>query len=186
MSAPPEPGVAADAAAWTDAGSGIEPATAEEPAQPPPTEPSVPDPGAAVTVSAEEIIGTETLDSREAEAPPVPDEPASPAIAETEHAEPEHVPEAQARDSIGVSGFEIAREPGAEVAPEELDELERHHEALRCYQAQDWNGAETLFNALRERSPERKLYEIYLERIRWFRELPPGPDWDGVYTFTTK
>lgn len=75
---------------------------------------------------------------------------------------------------------------GAEVAPEELDELEQHHEALRRYQAQDWNGAETLFNALRARSPERKLYEIYLERIRWFRELPPGADWDGVYTFTTK
>jgi adenylate cyclase len=75
---------------------------------------------------------------------------------------------------------------GAEVSPAELDELERHHEALRCYQAQDWEGAGALFSALRTLSPQRKLYEIYLERIKWFRELPPGPDWDGVYTFTTK
>jgi monofunctional biosynthetic peptidoglycan transglycosylase len=114
VSGPPEPGVAAGAAAWTDAGSGIEPASAEEPAQPPPTEPSDPDPGATVTVSAEEIIGTETLDSRESEAPPVPHEPAYSAIAGTEHAEPEHVPEAQVRDSNGASEFEVARE----VAPE--------------------------------------------------------------------
>jgi adenylate cyclase len=75
---------------------------------------------------------------------------------------------------------------GSEVEPGESAELERHHEALRRYQAQDWDGAEAIFNELRKLSPQRKLYEIYLERIRWFRELPPGPDWDGVYTFTTK
>jgi len=75
---------------------------------------------------------------------------------------------------------------GSDVSPEESDELERHHEALRRYQAQDWSGAESLFRALRRLSPERRLYEIYLERIATFRESPPGPDWDGVYTFTTK
>ena len=47
-------------------------------------------------------------------------------------------------------------------------------------------GEKLLFRALCRMSRERRLYEIYLERIAEFRESPPGPDWDGVYTFTTK
>jgi adenylate cyclase len=35
-------------------------------------------------------------------------------------------------------------------------------------------------------SPPAKLYELYRERIVQFRAQPPGTDWDGIYTFTTK
>jgi len=35
-------------------------------------------------------------------------------------------------------------------------------------------------------SPERKLYQLYLERVGQCRIDPPGPDWDGVTAFKTK
>jgi len=30
------------------------------------------------------------------------------------------------------------------------------------------------------------IYEIYLDRLSHFRENPPGENWDGVYTHTSK
>jgi adenylate cyclase len=61
-----------------------------------------------------------------------------------------------------------------------------NEEAQMCYRAQDWHEAESLFQQLRELSPQRALYGIYLERIAEFRQHPPGRDWDGVYTHKTK
>jgi adenylate cyclase len=42
-----------------------------------------------------------------------------------------------------------------------------------------------LYNLLRM-APETKLYESYSKRIQHYRSNPPGPDWDGVFTFETK
>ena len=30
------------------------------------------------------------------------------------------------------------------------------------------------------------LYQVYLDRIAIYRSDPPGDDWDGVFTHTTK
>jgi len=57
--------------------------------------------------------------------------------------------------------------------------------AFASYQKQDWDAAESALRALNERAP-RKLYDIYLERIAHFREVPPSADWDGVFVYTTK
>ena len=57
--------------------------------------------------------------------------------------------------------------------------------AYAQYQQQDWNAAEATLAALNARAP-RKLYDIYLERIAHFREVPPPADWDGVFVYTTK
>ncbi len=42
------------------------------------------------------------------------------------------------------------------------------------------------FINLQQMYPERHLYRMYLERIAYFRQNPPGADWDGVFTFQTK
>ena len=76
--------------------------------------------------------------------------------------------------------------PAIEVSAEEAEELEQHEEALEQYREQEWDVAESGFLALKRLSPERKLYDLYLERVAEFRESPPGNDWDGVYTHTTK
>jgi len=43
-----------------------------------------------------------------------------------------------------------------------------------------------VLNKLLQDEPGCYLYETYLERIAYFRENPPGDDWDGVFTFQTK
>ncbi|OUD14695.1 adenylate/guanylate cyclase domain-containing protein [Thioflexithrix psekupsensis] len=67
-----------------------------------------------------------------------------------------------------------------------ISELVLYETALTHYREQHWELARQLLLQLREQSPERLLYSIYLERIDYFSHNPPGEDWDGVYTFTTK
>jgi len=76
--------------------------------------------------------------------------------------------------------------PANEVSDEEFSEVELNEEAQLSYRAQDWDEAEHQFKQLQELSGGRKLYQIYLDRIAEFRQHPPGMDWDGVYTYTTK
>lgn len=58
--------------------------------------------------------------------------------------------------------------------------------ALRLYRAQDWDMAESQLNNLKKTAHDAELYNVYLERIAHFRANPPGPDWDGAFTFETK
>ncbi|MEO5375382.1 MAG: adenylate/guanylate cyclase domain-containing protein [Alphaproteobacteria bacterium] len=67
-----------------------------------------------------------------------------------------------------------------------LANLDRYHEALTLYRAQKWAEARAAFEALHTDEPERKIHHIYLERIEHFVENPPGADWDGVFTHTSK
>jgi adenylate cyclase len=67
-----------------------------------------------------------------------------------------------------------------------MEELALYDVALRLYRQQNWQLAEEKFADLRGLSPERHLYQMYATRIAYFREHPPGEDWDGSFTFTTK
>lgn len=66
------------------------------------------------------------------------------------------------------------------------NELDMYQDTLKHYRAQEWDVAEQQFRELHKLSPDRYLYEVYLERIAYYREEPPGDDWDGVFTFKTK
>ncbi|HEY5801397.1 MAG TPA: adenylate/guanylate cyclase domain-containing protein [Burkholderiaceae bacterium] len=74
----------------------------------------------------------------------------------------------------------------SECPPAQLAELERWHAALAAVRSQQWDAAETHVADLLRESPEFSLYVIYLKRIAYFKQHPPGPDWDGVTTFETK
>jgi adenylate cyclase len=65
-------------------------------------------------------------------------------------------------------------------------EVEFFHEVRRLYRAQQWDQAGSVLLALQQQSPDTKLYGVYLERIAYFRNNPPDPDWDGVYVFQIK
>ncbi|NEX60466.1 CHASE2 domain-containing protein [Noviherbaspirillum galbum] len=65
-------------------------------------------------------------------------------------------------------------------------EIGRWHEALAMVRAQQWDAAEGLLQELLRQAPERRLYQLYLGRVRRYREQPPGEGWDGVTTFDTK
>jgi adenylate cyclase len=80
-------------------------------------------------------------------------------------------------------------EPICELGQEDKsikDELKLYRETLRLYRAQNWDLAEMQFINLQKMHPARYLYRIYLERIAYYRQNPPGADWDGVFTFQTK
>lgn len=74
-----------------------------------------------------------------------------------------------------------------EEAPAELLEQARvFKHFLFLYRSQNWDEAEETLNQLLENEPGCFLYTTYLERIAHFREIPPGEDWDGIFTFQTK
>lgn len=80
-------------------------------------------------------------------------------------------------------------EPVCEAGTEDKavkDELKLYREALKLYRAQNWDMAELQFMSLQKLNPQRYLYDVYLKRIAFFRQEPPGSDWDGVFTFETK
>lgn len=67
-----------------------------------------------------------------------------------------------------------------------IDEADRFHRALDRYREQRWDDAEKLLLTLQQADPGRKVYKLYIERIANLRMNPPGKNWDGVFTFTTK
>ena len=76
---------------------------------------------------------------------------------------------------------------GAEAADKNLKSLlTRHKQALAVYRNQDWDSAEREFFALQQANPGRLLYGMYLDRVAYFKNHPPGAGWDGVFTFKTK
>ncbi len=65
-------------------------------------------------------------------------------------------------------------------------ELEQFHLGLKHYRARRWDDAEREISTLSQANPQRKIYQIYLDRIIHFRKQPPPDDWDGSYTHTSK
>lgn len=78
----------------------------------------------------------------------------------------------------------IALKSNLDVATTER--LERFHLALEDYRQQQWDKAEKVLSALRDEEPQRMIYQVYLERLSVFRDNPPGDNWDGVFTHTSK
>jgi adenylate cyclase len=80
-------------------------------------------------------------------------------------------------------------EPICEAGKEDKtikDELKLYRETLKLYRAQNWDIAELQFINLKNQYPNRYLYPMYLERVAFYRENPPGDDWDGVFTHQSK
>ncbi|OOV86444.1 hypothetical protein BTA35_0213105 [Oceanospirillum linum] len=67
----------------------------------------------------------------------------------------------------------------------ELNTLDRYHQTLKHFRNQDWGYAERLLSELLSEE-KRMIYDVYLDRINLYREQPPGKDWDGVFTHTSK
>jgi adenylate cyclase len=65
-------------------------------------------------------------------------------------------------------------------------ELQLYREALKLYRAENWDMAELQFLNLGKAHPSEHLYALYAERIVFFRNTPPAPGWDGVFTHQHK
>ncbi|MDX1562790.1 MAG: adenylate/guanylate cyclase domain-containing protein, partial [Gammaproteobacteria bacterium] len=73
----------------------------------------------------------------------------------------------------------------ADIADDDERRLQSFESALCHYREQRWDEAETMFEELNALRPHM-LYQIYIERIRAFKENPPGANWDGVFVHHAK
>lgn len=64
---------------------------------------------------------------------------------------------------------------------------DKHQQMLDSYRGQEWSKASALVAECRVLRPDLDgFYDLYVERIAEFQADPPGDDWDGVFTATTK
>ncbi|AXQ29140.1 adenylate/guanylate cyclase domain-containing protein [Solimonas sp. K1W22B-7] len=76
--------------------------------------------------------------------------------------------------------------PKDALDPALRNDLARHRGALKLYRGQQWDEAEAEFFSLSQSGRPHKVYELFIERIMYLRDNPPGKNWDGAYTFTHK
>ncbi|MGH8481914.1 MAG: CHASE2 domain-containing protein [Nevskiaceae bacterium] len=95
-------------------------------------------------------------------------------------------------DQVRVKGKEVPVSiyepmgPKDALDPAVRQDLARHRGALKLYRAQKWEEAEAEFFSLSRGANPQKVYELFMERIAYYRKNPPGEKWDGVFTFKTK
>ena len=75
--------------------------------------------------------------------------------------------------------------------PDEVDDtvksVVRHYaEGLLAYRNQRWDEAVNLFSEALSLAPDDGPSQTMLSRCRAFKDSPPGKDWDGVFTMTSK
>jgi len=73
-----------------------------------------------------------------------------------------------------------------DVSKDVISELTRYKQALMAFRKQNWDKAEMEFFNLSRSYSDCQLYQEYLNRITRYRQNPPGENWDGVYTHTSK
>ncbi|MEK6805651.1 MAG: adenylate/guanylate cyclase domain-containing protein [Pseudomonadota bacterium] len=76
--------------------------------------------------------------------------------------------------------------PKDALDPAVRQDLARQRGAMKLYREQKWDDAEQEFFTLKTGDNPQPIYDIFLERILWLRENPPGKSWDGAFTFTHK
>jgi adenylate cyclase len=89
-----------------------------------------------------------------------------------------------------VETVEIMAHKG-QLPPEQVQMRAVYHQGLELYRQQQWDEAIAKF------TESEKLEEVFLRRpstpsrvciehCEFFRDNPPGPDWDGSWALTSK
>ena len=81
--------------------------------------------------------------------------------------------------------FELLGRTG-EVATDRLELRNTFVGALAAYREQHWEAAEIGFRECLSIVPDDPPAQVFLSRIAHFRDEPPGEDWNGVWTLTSK
>jgi adenylate cyclase len=73
-----------------------------------------------------------------------------------------------------------------ETFPNLAPAVERYAEGIRHYRAREFKDALACFRETLVLNPGDKPSRLYVERAEHFIASPPPPDWDGVWTMTSK
>lgn len=64
--------------------------------------------------------------------------------------------------------------------------LDHYNEGLQLYREKKFQEALKKFQEAAEIKPDDGPSKLYIERCEMLIKNPPGNDWDGVFTMTTK
>lgn len=64
--------------------------------------------------------------------------------------------------------------------------IEAFDRGIALYRAREWHDAERRFEAALAACPEDGPSKIYIERCRTFAKTPPPPEWQGIWSLTSK
>lgn len=73
-----------------------------------------------------------------------------------------------------------------EVSSQQQALIDKSSAALATFYRQDWERAEILFKQLNTTNPEKRVFQLYLERTEQYKHSPPDDGWDGVFTHQSK
>ncbi|MDP9142044.1 MAG: adenylate/guanylate cyclase domain-containing protein, partial [Pseudomonadota bacterium] len=76
--------------------------------------------------------------------------------------------------------------PKNDLDPGLREDLARQRGALKLFRERKWDAAELEFFNLMQGPRPHPVYQLFIERIMYLREHPPGTDWDGAFTFDHK
>lgn len=72
------------------------------------------------------------------------------------------------------------------ITKEKEEVLRYYNLGLASYKQRKWDEAMRSFEQALKIDPKDGPSELYLNRAKQFKEIPPPADWDGVFTMTTK
>ncbi len=101
--------------------------------------------------------------------------------------------EARFLDSIRVKGkklpvkvYEVLERKEKGLPENKKKVIEAYNQGMECYLKQDWKKGIFYFENALSNDSEDGPSKVYLQRCQEYTINPPGTDWDGVYTMTTK
>ena len=92
--------------------------------------------------------------------------------------------------TIAIDAVEIMAAAG-ELPDEQMKMREIYLQGMDLYRGQEWDSAIKKFTEsekFEEVFPKRPTTpsRVYVDRCGYFKENPPGPDWDGSWSLTSK
>jgi adenylate cyclase len=72
------------------------------------------------------------------------------------------------------------------VSGERRETIAHFHKGIELYKQQRWDDAVDVFKSVTAMDKGIYAAELYIQRSLDLKADPPGPDWDGVFTMTTK
>jgi len=67
-----------------------------------------------------------------------------------------------------------------------MEAIDQFHEGLQLYKQQQWDQAIEIFRTVAAAESGFYAADLYIRRSMNLKSNPPPPDWDGVFTLTTK
>lgn len=85
-----------------------------------------------------------------------------------------------------VAVYEVMDFYSKDSFPNLRETLDHYKSGLEQYRDARFESAISAFNKALEQNPKDKLSQLYIDRCQHYMATPPGPNWDGVWTMTSK